>query len=658
MSESRWRADAPLLAYPTGLAFGQRIVRESEAKEASLLPHLNVPEEDLCARWLSVFARQYGARADLVPSFTPGVAPKSSWTKTMGGVQDGFGRLADFSRSVLASGEVNEYPGLAELELNQISKACYQGGAVAGWDLMLRDDLSTQDVAPQLARAMEVWLGFLSARVSADEKLKAYPRGTNHGYPTFSKGDKDLLAHAVMSAAPTTRETIELLHATAEMLGARPLSQDKSVTTLFSRTYHTNKFLTKWDFSIAAEPTSNSEWKGVCARRRIVYGVSSALNMRLRHCYARLKSALVTVPFCYHGHHDTVLRKVAALSSITEHAFSDDISGFDTTNSWQIKSLCFDLMEKYGFIDAEEKACLEAIENGCVVGGPTVAQYAVAVYDKKDGLNSGNLLTSVIGNVLNCARVLAIVADLTSCTPEEALSSLGKRWGMLIWGDDTVIFGPREWEDQWAEAGLRTGYVSSVDQGIVFLMKYYDPKAGIWFPLASRFMIQTMFREHAPSNDAVEVLGLIARSEGLRRHPLGSRAWDLTLRESELQRDYSIFGDADAETALQVPSMHAKLLSLAKDSRGLDAESIGRILLYSPGLSPFVRRQLVARLGTMFDQDPVATVQERFLLDTREHRLAAVKQLLKVVTEDEEQQKEARKTWDHSQPVEVLQYHS
>jgi hypothetical protein len=227
------------------------------------------------------------------------------------------------------------------------------------------------------------------------------------------------------------------------------------------------------------------------------------------------------------------------LASKMRFQFSDDLSGFDNTVSFKMKRTLADSLVKYGLMTGDERDVFLAIESSDVIGGSHYSEDAGYLYHKEDGLNSGNLLTSIVGNLINTARTVSVMAYTFNLSLEDLWLKLDSEWSYFIWGDDTVIFSDREIDrNVWQDNNEQLGWKSTALPGVVFLMKFYDLEQGSWFPLASRFGMQTIFREHPPRNQAVELLGLAARSEGLDRHPCGSEAWDIVTQDSDLMTDY------------------------------------------------------------------------------------------------------------------------
>lgn len=399
----------------------------------------------------------------------------------------------------------------AHLEADQSRKIVLQRGGSPGW-FVIPDGL-INDEGPSMAdafRALSDWLGSIKPY---DPGPPRYRRGTTHGWPDYLTTDLSYVMHACWAAASRNFDELRLLGMRLANILDEQLTPFSAA--MFTRTGPLGKAI---DVISVTEDGAfvTATMRGLCCRRRIVFGMPSAGNMWQAHLVSKIKTRLVQVPFFYHAGPAEVAAKVRAAHRPGWIWYSDDISGYDQsvcdTHQRELASL---VVAPLMGDDGKEFAAFKIAWKDIPLLAPSIRKGPEAsLYRKKGMTPSGDLMTAFDGTLINAARVLTCVARAAGISVRAARESWGSSWTAFIQGDDTVLGFRRGFLDigKYSTASEELGYSTKLVPGVVFLMHLIEPETGKWAPLAARVYQQTVFNEYGGRHPAIELFSFMARA--------------------------------------------------------------------------------------------------------------------------------------------------
>jgi len=464
-----------------------------------------------------------------------------------------------------------------EAESEHIEKAIIQDGFSPGWHV-IEGGLVRRAVSPPLDEglsAAKYYVEVSAARGGLSPHLStSYPRGTNHGWPTYNTSDDDLLLHVAMGTAVTSWDSLrEIGDYVAGRLGLRESQGLEPHSVTWSRTGPMRKdqqYLT-W----SEQGMRRTAWtRGYYPRRRHVFGLPAFVNVSFRHDAAMVKARLkATVAF---GHSTR-----ARTASIVQGArlkglriLSDDISGFDQSVDAIHQEALYRLVYSDWF---EEKDILDVYARAAIsmpALAPPIGPGQAAILYLKDGMTpSGHGGTSIDGSMINLARYLMAAGKALKASPLAVADRMlsGSLLG-LFWGDDTLVGVPRGFNaDAYIAESERLGYHCRLSEAPVFLMTCYGPDGGYW-NLASRSFAQSVWREHPSVFESVSIFGLWVRLTLTKTHPLLSRLWQairLAAQPSQMLEKRRIRSLSDLDEHVQGSAFMTELKRDLKTDRRL-----------------------------------------------------------------------------------------
>jgi hypothetical protein len=431
----------------------------------------------------------------------------------------------------------------AHLEQDQSRKITFQRGGPPGWFIIPEGLIRSH--SPSMKEAFIVLGDWLRSKPELDMPAARYRLGTNHGWPDYRTTNLSFLLHALWAAASESFDDLEDKGLTiAGILGESltPMS-----AALFSRTGPLGKPV----LGISRQQSGaviDSELKGLCCRRRIVFGMPSAGNMFQLERVARVKTRVEQIPFFYHAGPADVASKVHAVHRPGWVWFSDDISGYDqsVSDTHQRELGQFVVAPLIDSAFADFKMEWKDIP---LLGPSLDTSNEAFLYLKRGMTPSGDLMTAFDGTTINAARVITCVARARGISERDARADWGVRWAAFIQGDDTVLGFQKGLIDiaKYAEVSAELGYNTKLITGCVFLMHLIEPKTGVWAPLASRVFQQTVFNEYGGRHPSIELLSFMARTPGhfWARNPWAQSVANM-LKDSEPFKRYHVRPDTAA----------------------------------------------------------------------------------------------------------------
>jgi len=447
------------------------------------------------------------------------------------------------------------------VELELTDKAVMQRGAASGWDV-LPDGLGLPGGHP-MTEAFQAIGDHLAEEGSPPlPSWTSVPRHTNSGAPSYGTSDLEKLFHALMARTVSDWDSAcEVYGQARSSFGAIP----EIHALMFSRTGPVSKALPMYDW-VGGDFAHVADTRGVAPRRRAVFGVPAFINMALLGYANVIKYMVMRTPWTAHPNERAVFEDIEhLLGSIGPGAqvFSDDISSFDLSvrRSHQ-EALAHHVYSRW-WPPATIDLWLNAQRMG-VLGPPlsTASRGFLYTRDRRGGATtSGIITTTVDGTLINWARALTCAGAALGVSPRAALRLLReRRWGLKIWGDDTVTILPRGASLQkYHEAGAATGFTAKAQEGITFLMKHYDMTSRSVFPLATRVIQQTLWNERGGRTEEIELLGLFSRTTGLEANPLGQEAWSIVAQDAAPLRRYGVTRRSDLIRVLADPGVREAL---------------------------------------------------------------------------------------------------
>jgi hypothetical protein len=259
--------------------------------------------------------------------------------------------------------------------------------------------------------------------------------------------------------------------------------------------------------------------------------------MEMARAGANLFYALYHSPSTTHGIPEKFCKICDAMDG--HPSFSIDYSGYDTTMSATFQSELKRAYARYLRPDEVER-WWKQLQSPVLTGPITGANSIGYLCDKMGQLSSGTRTTSADGCFLNVGNVINAMAKTMGWTKSECVTKYkAMKWYFALWGDDTVIWGPKDskfTKDAFVENMSLTGLKATEDPEIVFLMKRFYKRSdnGMydWHPVGARILQNTWCGEYVrgwKDSDTPEeisevkimtLLRLYARTQGAEKGPL------------------------------------------------------------------------------------------------------------------------------------------
>jgi hypothetical protein len=513
---------------------------------------------------------------------------------------------------ILSQGKKDE-KGFAKSQENElIAKLTWQQGALPLWGIMNWSDTliaMDDDAAYDLSSSARELLGDFKFSEAKPIATKGYVRHSNHSYPDFQTSDISLKMHALMASLPIQKirdlevwlaQLFGLSRCTWTYSRSGPIARPQKVPSTYEITYNES----------TKRHTLSIDWKqetlGLAPRRRVVLGVSSYRNLKLYGMMLELKRYLTYQPWSAIGKGPDYALTYIRPSPYTT-IFSDDVSGWDQSIGFNLQDRIGSELTQRGLHPELTHFWRETEDLEVAIGIPGGA----FIRQNKGGITSGIITTSVMGTLLNSARVMSVIRRLH--IPLHKV-----RW--LVLGDDTLIEVQNEYakvlEDNWADINKDLGFKTGLLREYTFLMRnVVETDAGkcISRPLFSRLLQQFCMPERLrrPS-DATFVASVYAKYELLK----------------EL---YNKTGNKIVRTAIE---------ELWRRTRLPEAEEVGKMLrnrdhylfksLYKQENDPMMREWVAAR-----EHSPVAQLVMSILNLPEDWGLMHIATFLKEKSRDE-----------------------
>jgi hypothetical protein len=414
--------------------------------------------------------------------------------------------------------DMPRHPGLAEVEREHFGKFCVEVGAVHGWDILPDGWGNDESPAAELQPWFDAAADFALSGAAMGE-ASSYPLLTNAGLPFLTNDPlvKVWSALASLRAGLDHGALWDLLDRAGRLSGASA----GAAVFMFNRTRATGKTQVAREilpdgYRDAADVT------GLCAGRRGVYGVPSAINMSLQPGANGLKRVLFALPNFGHRGPDELSAKLLGMerSIPSSVVLEDDISGFDLSVSLA-HQLC--LHKVYARLLGTAWADMWlAVCQLSLVAGPVRSGWLGSLYRRKGGVTTSGMITTTLdGTIINLARVLYCVGKLLSAGPSAVIAALRSgTWNCLLFGDDTLVVMNSHVVDldRWQTASLEFGFTCKPRFGRTFLMKYLGAQGG-WWPLAARIHQRTLGGERPPREPILAAAGAVIRCQHSQYNP-------------------------------------------------------------------------------------------------------------------------------------------
>jgi hypothetical protein len=249
---------------------------------------------------------------------------------------------------------------------------------------------------------------------------------------------------------------------------------------------------------------------GAASRNRVIQMAPYCVNMTLRRWFAVLHEARRVIRGLWRTGNEDAMLHIGA-----NFQYEADISGYDTSVTWQLQASLVDAFRAEWPEMAGDAATWFAAEQRGLIGPSWSRNPATcSIYSPVGGTSSGLKSTAEVGTIFAVAATVL------------ALRDQGLKWqewpnipGVATshQGDDVrvssyVPFDIPAWADSYAKVGLNCELI----EGWVFLSRHHTPD-GALIPLAGRIVQQTMSNEHEPTDgdpEGILLLGLVARSTG------------------------------------------------------------------------------------------------------------------------------------------------
>lgn len=455
-----------------------------------------------------------------------------------------------------------------KMAAEQLSKWVPESGSPPGWYIQPAPPALAEPVSPVIWRHLNAQVGAQPATLPS----RSVTKFSNHGDPTWRKSLEDQIAHIAMSLGiKTWDDVLARNREMGELIDRGGLPADPT-GILFSRT-GPNRKPTALRAFIKGILTTIGEANGYFCRRRHVKGVPTWLNEVVRReVMNAYDTAKANCPWLNHSTPQATLTKIRDFSTRTGYElWSDDATNFDDTVSIVHQN---DLVDHVLARFLGEKTALykHLTTRIGLLTGPVNENYRAFVWDRRGGVLSGVVSTTLEGSLINAACVLSSLAAGYHVSPSTICEWHAKRkFLMLIAGDDTLLVIPRGLDkDAYVAQATAHGFVRKLETYPVFLMTWYDPPDR-WHGIAARALMRTATRERPAAGPATELFGTWARWERCQADPLFTYMWAVMQENNPLIGAYGIRSFKDLGKAVTSTDVQDKMEAEIHSSQGEEA---------------------------------------------------------------------------------------
>lgn len=395
-------------------------------------------------------------------------------------------------------------------------------------------------------------------------KLK---RGTSHGFPSFSSGDIDHVAHLAMAQEVSgTKDIQALVSEAADIIGFPDLVQDGMPLLIGSRTGPIRKpqDMAAW---VLGEAHFTVRTVGIFPRRRMIRIYPTFANEVARYpvmrAIATLKRSLLAHCFAFTTPAVTA-RRIAHTRAVNRRTstWSDDASNFDdTVDKRLVEQACYAV----GFDPFITALAVESVTSP-LLGGPLNAGDAASLFRRSKGIASGTIFTTLLGTIINFLCVVDALSLASRRSPASVLLSLAS-WQELVFiqGDDTLMQVLDFDHDVYLERMAQLGLSRKLEPYPIFLKTFYFAD-GTFSNLAGRACIACLTREHRAPGPYSETAAMAIRLEACQRDPAFPMVMMTLRRSNALFRRFSIesFADLQRFVALNATTIQKEYRSTAQ----------------------------------------------------------------------------------------------
>lgn len=351
-------------------------------------------------------------------------------------------------------------------------------------------------------------------------------RNSNTGWPFFLPGNSiansynNLVNAALSFSGLAPADAVNLLRSASG-------HEIPPCSTTFLRMSASAKNIRVYSFVTAfgrMTAESSSTVKGKYARPRAVYANFGYINARGRQTMLVLKKMIRLI----NGLDLLTPDQTCAHMNLFKRVRSEDISGFDLSVTLQLIQDVYEAFSQVSGVDREYlEYALECYTQHILT--PSLVKGHVVANERSGMIGSGDILTSILGTVINFIRQVETIRLLTSKSVTSIMSDFdSKKWGTATWGDDTNVMTnsdmPLPGDKEWNEANESIGFKVDAEKDTMFLMRNYNQRLKMvsFSPLA-RMMLQTGCRESPYAGEASALSGFFHRST----NSLGAPGFDI-----------------------------------------------------------------------------------------------------------------------------------
>ena len=276
------------------------------------------------------------------------------------------------------------------------------------------------------------------------------------------------------------------------------------------------KWQDSYTFDDHGELVSFERSRGYYCRSRTVQGVQTCLNTVVRPAALDIDAALKSWgPVFEHGGmermHDEWVTSMSSAGMTDADVYDDDASALDAHYTMDIWNAIRAALEPIFRHHSCEGAVLATIDSHILL--PRIFRGDVAFLAKMKGIMpSGTVLTSPINKAFNSIRVFWSLGKAAGVSPSIVRDAALR--GALPYrslGDDTLMAWPGALDPEvYDEASAEIGFKANIGRTPIFLMTRLSvnhPPHGV----ASRALMNSVFREHEPKSEIIEIIGLYER---------------------------------------------------------------------------------------------------------------------------------------------------
>lgn len=470
------------------------------------------------------------ATTDVLDPNNPFSCTANAWTRTLA-----RGRvLRDelLARSQPREWDAESWRLFVDWQVGHLDKLTLQRSRRPFWYFEDKPYSNEESAPPNYGVAVRAITDYLCQQPfkDVDSFRHGYHRGSNHGWPDMLSDDTSLLVHATVAGEfirrhPNSAPSIEAASSALQTFSSEfGLPLPLGVTT-FSRSGPRVKPLPITSVTPGGEIILHGESTGLFPRTRLVYGVSTWINLIGFRAYPAMAAAIAHLNL-WHDSDRPLQGDLAALRARYKFVYNDDISSYDHSFSLEKLSMLATLENRVAQHCGLRGAGFEmaAVETMPILA-PGFRPGTLAVTPRKGGLCSGRIDTTFIGCMGNVVRLLIIAnrlfrVPLSPAGVHSLISGTGPI-AIRVWGDDTIVFTNTPIDaEEWNDASMDlVRCPTELEDGPVFLMQYLGPD-GLLLPSVGRQFQQRVANEHPyPGPMAVRSSCRNAVYSLLQRHP-------------------------------------------------------------------------------------------------------------------------------------------